>query len=86
MSKNKVSFSDSLKIVQDVTVKRPTRIGTIIDKLREEGEAVEADAIEAALKDVEVPLYRIFKALQNSGYDVSYSAVNGARRRMLQDA
>ena len=86
MSKNEPSFSESLKTVETVSEKRPTRLGTILNTLRQEGNSIEADAIENALRDEELPLYRVYKALLNSGYEVSYSAVTSARRRILQNA
>ena len=86
MNKNNPSFAEALKAIDEETNRRETKMDSILDSLRKEGNDSEANAIIDALRNTEEPLYRIYKALQNSGYNISYSAISTARGRVLKDA
>tara|TARA_R100001460_G_scaffold47824_4_gene85663 strand:- start:1236 stop:1502 length:267 start_codon:yes stop_codon:yes gene_type:complete len=87
MNKNNLTFSESLKeILATTPATKILKLDTILAKLRSDGQTEEADSILQAIKDKELPLYTIYKALRNSGIEISYSALNTARARYLQDA
>ena len=87
MNKSNLTFSESLKeVLATPPATKILKLDTICEELRNDGQPEEADSILQAIKDKEIPLYTIYKALRNSGIEISYSALNTARARYLQDA
>lgn len=86
MNKSNTTFSENLKQILAKPSTKVLKLDTILEKLRNDGEVGEADSILKAIKDSELPLYTIYKALRNSNIEISYSALNTARTRYLQDA
>lgn len=84
MSKNNLSFSDSLhNVLNQKTNNKPMKLDLIIESLKKDGNKDEADSIFNAVTNEEIPLYTVYKALQNSGYVISYSALTNARSKYL---
>lgn len=84
MSKNNLSFSDSLhNVLNQKTNNKPMKLDLIIESLKRDGNKDEADSIFNAVTNEEIPLYTVYKALQNSGYVISYSALTNARSKYL---
>lgn len=83
------SFAEALRRELDVSSKvrsNVLKIDFIVKSLRNEGNDEEADLIESSVIDESLPVYTLFKALNNSGYAISYSALSNARQRKMQEA
>jgi|MDSZ01.1.fsa_nt_gb hypothetical protein len=74
-------FEDELNKATNPHSKRKLKVNLLIESLRTKGQTDEADAIDAAISNVDIPAYTIFRALENSGYQVSYNAIQAARRQ-----
>lgn len=84
MSKNNISFTDSLHtVLNQKSNSKPMKLDLIMENLKKGGNKDEADSIMNAVTNEEIPLYTIYKALQNSGYVISYSALTNARSKYL---
>lgn len=81
MSKNK-SFAEELNALKNSnSYVQEIKIDKIIKSLIKEGRNEDAESIKKAAADTELPMFTFYKALNNSGYDVSYTAVRTARRK-----
>ena len=80
MSKN--NFEDELERLRNQKGPNvPIKIDRIISKLIQDGDEKQAEAIISAAKDVDLPMFTLYKALTNSGHEISYTAVRTARRK-----
>ena len=79
-------FSDALnkEISKNFKSSNGLKIDAILEQLRKDGKADEADIMEKSILDESLPVYTIFKAMNNSGHYISYGAVRTARQRKLQ--
>jgi len=80
------SFSDALskEVSKNFKSSNGLKIDVILEQLRKDGKDEEADVMEKSILDESLPVYTIFKAMNNSGYYISYGAVRTARQRKLQ--
>jgi|14BtaG_2_1085337.scaffolds.fasta_scaffold02165_6 hypothetical protein len=81
MSKNN-SFSEELESLKGKnSYNQEIKIDKIMDSLIRAGQEKDAESIRKAAADTELPMFTLYKALNNSGHDISYTAVRTARRK-----
>ena len=81
MSKNK-SFTEELKTLKTSnSYVQEIKIDKIMNALIEAGQKEDAENIKKAAADKDLPMFTLYKALNNVGHDISYTAVRTARRK-----
>jgi hypothetical protein len=75
------NFQNELNKAVNPHQTRLLKADKLIADLRAKGEKDEADAIDAALSDTSIPAFTVFRALENSGYSLSYNAIQSVRRQ-----
>jgi ribosomal protein S7 len=81
MSKNK-SFTEELKNLKTSnTYVQEIKIDKIMNALIKNGQKEDAENIKKAAADEDLPMFTLYRALNNVGHEISYTAVRTARRK-----